>query len=384
MSINLIIQKHPEIESYDTIVSNDIENLLKPLKGVVEEYFQIGGAYFKKSLVEYIISDQLKLVPLAVFVLFLVIIVSLRSWYAAFSPLITASISVIWTFGFMGMVGIPINIITVIIPALLIVIGSTEDIHIISEYFEGLEHKQDRNFAIEYMAQKIGIAILLTAFTTVAGFASIIVNDITVLKEFGIVTTFGLTSNFLITVFFTPAMLKLRGPKKPLKHKANNDFNIFMKISNICLKIIYINRSMVLGLTILITFLVGFGIYFIKINNDTISYFKKSSEIRIRADKITQHLAGSQNFYIVIDGGKSNAFKEPENLKEVYKIVKYIKDKNYFEKAIGISDFIALVNQEMNEGNKSYYKIPDSRELISQYYLMFHRKDLENNVSSDF
>lgn len=39
MSINLIIQKHPEIESYDTIVSNDIENLLKPLKGVVEEYF---------------------------------------------------------------------------------------------------------------------------------------------------------------------------------------------------------------------------------------------------------------------------------------------------------------------------------------------------------
>lgn len=384
MAINLIIQKHPEIESYDKIVSSEIETYLKPLNGVIEEYFQIGGPYFKKSLVDYIISDQLKLVPLAVLMLFLVVIISLRSWYGAFSPLITAGLSVIWTFGFMGMVGIPINIITVIIPALVIVIGSTEDIHIVSEYFEGLEHKEDRNFAIEFMAGKMGIAILLTGFTTVAGFASIIVNDITVLKQFGIVTTFGLISNFLITVFYTPAMLRLRGPLKAPTHSDPGKTSNFEKIGDFALKIVYWNRGLVFGVVVLVTILVGFGIYYVKINNDTVSYFKKKSDIRIRADKVKEHLAGAQNFYIVVDAGKPNAFKDPNNLKEVYKIVKHLNETKYFDKAIGVSDFISLVNQEMNEGNKKFYTIPDSKELVSQYYLMFHRKDLENNVNPDF
>ncbi|MGC8768019.1 MMPL family transporter [Calditerrivibrio sp.] len=384
MAINIIIEKHPEIKSYDTIVSKEIESYLKPLNGVIEEYFQIGGPYFKKSLVEYIIKDQIKLVPLAVLVLFIVVIISLRSLYGALSPLVTAGLSVVWTFGFMGLIGIPINIITVIIPALVIVIGSTEDIHMISEYFEGLEHKQDRHFAIEFMANKMGIAIFLTAFTTIAGFSSIITNDITVLKQFGIVTTFGLIANFIITVFYTPAMLRLRGPLEAPTHSDRSDSNIFQKIANLALKIIYFNRGFVFGVVVVITVAIGFGMNFLRINNDTISYFKKTSEIRLRSDIVKEHLAGAQNFYIVVDAGKPGAFKNPHYLKEIYKIVNHLNETKYFSKSIGISDFIALVNQEMNEGNKKFYVIPESKELIAQYYLLFHRKDIENNVNADF
>lgn len=383
LAINVQILKKPDVDNYDTIVTEEIEKVLSKLDGKVQTYFQIGAPYFKHSLVEYIINDQMTLVPIAVFFLFVVLVLSLRSLNAALMPLATSGISVIWTFGFMAYMGIPVNIITVIVPSLLIVIGATEDIHMLSEYLEGLEHNNDRNMAIDYMASKVGLAVLLTAFTTVAGFSSIILNDITILKQFGVVTTFALASNFIITVSFIPSFLRFFGRTEHAKHH-NSDDNFFTRIIDKIIKLIYWNKFIVLSVLLTFAVVMGAGIFQIKVNNDTLSYFKASSEIRQRADILTHELSGVQSFYVTVDAKKKNAFKSPEILKKIFAFEEFIRSTGDFDKVTGIPDFIALVNREMRDGNQEFYKVPDSKGLVSQYLLMFHRKDLERYVTGKY
>ncbi len=168
----------------------------------------------RSDLTAKIRADQQVFLPLSVLVLLLTLALSLRRATAALMPLVTAGVSVLWTLGFMGWLGIPVNIMTSIVPALVIIIGSTEDIHLLAEYAAGVRDGLGRRAAIGRMADNMGVAVLLTFVTTYLGFLSIALNDIQLLYQFGLVASSGLFFNFVITVVLVPVMLRFIGHRK--------------------------------------------------------------------------------------------------------------------------------------------------------------------------
>ena len=146
-------------------------------------------------------------------------------------PFCTAGLSLIWTLGFLGVMGIPINIMTSIVPALVVVIGSTEDIHLLAEYAAGIRVGQERSVAIRRMADNTGLAVLLTFVTTYVGFLSIALNDIELLKQFGLAASTGLLFNFIITVLLVPVILCRFGHRRPNKPQANARLSLFQRLA---------------------------------------------------------------------------------------------------------------------------------------------------------
>ncbi|HID45224.1 MAG TPA: hypothetical protein EYP34_05680, partial [Chromatiaceae bacterium] len=96
------------------------------------------------------------------------------------------------------------NIMTSIIPALLIIIGSTEDVHLLTKYLSGIREGKKSKSALRLMANHMGMAVSLTFITTYLGFLSIALNDLALLRQFGIVTSTGLAFNFIATVLIVP------------------------------------------------------------------------------------------------------------------------------------------------------------------------------------
>ena len=65
-----------------------------------------------------------------------------------------------------GVLWVPLNILSAMLPSLIIVIGSTEDTHMIAGYFHGLsKHKEGppRAFATRFMMRKMGVPLVLTS-----------------------------------------------------------------------------------------------------------------------------------------------------------------------------------------------------------------------------
>jgi predicted RND superfamily exporter protein len=143
-ALNLYVVADLTDPEFDIKFTNQVEEIISKMGPEFEMIFQLGNTYTKKSIVSSILRDQVTMVPLSVLVLMILLVVSMRSASGAILPMLTAGSSVIWSAGFMGYMGIPLNILTVIVPSLIVVIGSTEDMHLLSEYVEGLEENDGK------------------------------------------------------------------------------------------------------------------------------------------------------------------------------------------------------------------------------------------------
>ncbi|MCK5101126.1 MAG: MMPL family transporter, partial [Desulfobacteraceae bacterium] len=295
VALNLYVEHDYKDPEFAINFTDSIEKILSEMEPEFEQIFQLGNSYTRKSITTSILEDQTTMVPLSVFVLLLTLLILMRSSAGAILPILTAGSSVLWSVGFMGYIGIPINILTVIVPSLIIVIGSTEDIHLLSEYSEGLnKNKGVKANALDYMISKTGTAVMLTALTTFLGFLSITLNDIEILMQFGIIASFGLFINPLITCLIAPVYLRFFGPKFKHSDKQKKSINekMLMFLADHIIHLIETKKNLLLGIFIVITLFIGVFALNVKVDNDLLGYFKPDSKIRVRSQILNEEIAG--------------------------------------------------------------------------------------------
>jgi uncharacterized protein len=385
-AINLFVGGDPDDPEYNTTFSRAVDDKLSELGGTFQRVFQLGNSYTKRLISENIMGDQVTLVPFSALVLLLTLLITMRTPSAPILPVITAGTSVLWTVGFMGYMGIPLNILTVIVPSLIIVIGSTEDMHLLSEYIEGLEHKGTKEAALHYMASKTGTAVMLTAMTTFLGFLSITLNKIVILKQFGIVASFGLFVNPILTCMVAPVYLRLFGMKKAKEKSAKVSImdKLLTVLGDRIIHLIHGHKWKVFAVIFGTAVVVSLFTFNVKVDNDLLGFFKSSSNIRLRSDVLHEKICGAQPFYIRINGYNPNTFKDPNNLRVVYQIQQFIDEKGWFDKTTSLADYVSMIHCEMNDGDEALRKIPENAALIPQYLLFLNRDEIERFTTPDY
>ena len=191
MAINLYLGDISLEGKQDTYVSTSIESVLKHYKADFDEIYQIGLPYVRHTLEQQVVHDQLVLVPQSLLILIIVLIVMLRNLNGGVVPLVTSVTSIVWVLGFMSVLDIPLTLVTAIVPMLLIIIGSTEGVHLVSEYLLAKKKGMTKSEAVRIMARRKGFASLMTFVTSWFGFASVAVNPLEVLREFSIIASSG-------------------------------------------------------------------------------------------------------------------------------------------------------------------------------------------------
>jgi len=343
------------------------------------EIYHIGAAKVKVDIVNAINRDGLRLTPLAACMVGIVLFLFFRTSSANLIPVLTGLLSIGSTLGFMGVMGFAINPISVMIPTLLLVMGATEDIHLISEYMHGLENGLAKKEAILNMAVKSGTAIFLTSLTTLLGFATIAPNNIPILREFGIAATFGIAINFVLTVLTVPTMLHIYRVPKITKTKDNIIIAGFRRFL-----FALVTRHRVL-VTICLIACVGIcivGIQKVYIETDYKKFFKDDAPVPVLYDKLARDLVGGTNFMVVVETRGKTTFQTHEGLVVVAKLHDYLNQNH--GKAVGMVDLIRKTHQEMNDGDPNAYAIPQNNNLLAQYNLMMDADSLARFVNHDF
>ncbi|HOK07335.1 MAG TPA: MMPL family transporter, partial [Syntrophales bacterium] len=320
-AVNLYVDVDRNDPDFHTKFSKKVDEVAAKYEKSFDRLFQFGNSFSRRAIAENIISDQMRIAPMAVSVLVITLILALRNFSAGMMPMLTAGTSVLWTFAFMVLVGIPINVLTVIVPSIMIVVGSTEDLHMLSEYMMGIEETNgDADKSIELMSSKLGLAVLMTALTTFLGFLSIVYNDISMLVQFGIVSSFALFINPCITFTLGPAYLHFFGPRKVRKHeeKVHYTDRIFNWVRHGIINLVNHPKRKIAASVVFALFAAGAlgATYFVKVNNDFIAYFKESSELRQRSAVLHKELSGAQTFFIRITGNAPDTFKQSEYLSQ--------------------------------------------------------------------
>lgn len=382
MAINVYYDPTKYYRGFDEAVANKLNQLLEPLKSSLDRVFFIGDPYIRSGISERIRADQQLILPGAIILLIITLSVSLRNIQAALIPLMTAGISVIWILGLMAYLTIPVNVMNSVIPALLIIIGSTEDIHLLAEYLSGLQQGKSRQQALGFMASNMGTAVMLTFVTTYVGFLSISLNDLSLLQQFGLLTSSGLLFNFIVTLLLVPACLSVFGKIK-VEAQATTDNNVFQFITRRLFEITEKHRFRVIFLLVSTALLGIYSAMDLRINNNVMDYFSSNSDFAKNSQILHRDISGIQTFSIVLSG-EVGTFQQVPYIEELWSIQEYLKETRLFDKSFSFADFIAVVHSGIDGERPGEVYLPTQNEVVSGYMTFLDHQVARALVSPDY
>ncbi len=332
------------------------------------QLYQIGAPVIGYTLTKYT-EKNLKTLPIfAGLIMFIVLLLCFRSLRGALVPLTSVSISLIWTFGLMGLVGASLSMVTMIIPVLLIAVGTAYALHIMAAYNDETRRRPEHKEAIVAGLVRICLPTVLTSATTIVGFASLILNEIQVTKEFAIFSCLGLLFMLAIHLTFIPAVLSLL--KKPNLTKVSSPGKPFL-IESFLVKVLRItidHPKAVIVFSSLIALVAAAGIFRIKVETTPINYFKEKAPLRIAFKDVYKNLSGIYPVNVVLRSKKPGYFKSPNVLRQIEAFQNFVVGIDGVDIATSVVDLIKfeeLLTRNFRDKAK-YYVLPADPFIIQE------------------
>jgi len=337
-----------------------------------EEFFISGPTVVEALQGHYMIKDLKFLVPLVNIVLIVFLFMFFRNIRGMVLPLVAVGISSIWTIGLMPLLDIPLTMVTSVLPVALIAVGSAYGIHALENVFsDAAEGKKGKEGVVDALC-RVGLPIIMAGFTTIAAFVSLCTSAIVPLKQFGALSGFGLLVSVLISLTFLPAVLTIldaKGKEYVPHHHSNKDI-----ISPILRWFSYVSltkSNLILGISVVLLIVSTMFGFLVKSDLNLIEDFRKGSPIRVADEILNERFGGTSLFNVVFEGLEPDDMKEPAVLRKIEQLQERLKAHNDIGKAVSIVDFIKRMNQAIHDGDPAFYVIPESKELVAQYLLLF-------------
>ncbi len=332
-------------------------------------------------------EDMKRMVPIVLLVIFLVLFLTLRSFKGTLITLGVVFFSTIWAFGLMAVVNIPIYAVSTMIPVMLIAIGVADGIHLYSHLHTFIDHNPTagKKEAIKDMIKHMWKPVVMTSITTAVGFISLLTSQVYPVKYFGIFTAFGVMMAMVFSLIFLPAGIMIFGLPKARKINKDEDKggHSHSKLANNFASIVVKNKYVSLVGTAVIIVLSVIGMQKIWINSSFLDKFEEDSDI-VQTDKfINEHFGGTSTLNLILDAdGKKDVFKEPEVLKLVDKMQKDVNNQlQVVGNTFSLADYVNRMNKVMNADDEAYNTIPDSKDMIAQYLLLYEMSGDPENLN---
>lgn len=172
----------------------------------VDSDITVFGAGVVAAESQTVIGDSLLIVVPAAVVLILVFLVfSYRDPLDLVLGVVALAMAVLWTFGFLGLAGIPFSQLLIAVPPLLLAVGIDFGIHAVNRYREERVEGLDVKPAMRVATDQLLVAFFIVTGTTVLGFASNGVSRLAPIRDFGFVAAVGIVFTFLVFGIFLPA-----------------------------------------------------------------------------------------------------------------------------------------------------------------------------------
>jgi predicted RND superfamily exporter protein len=200
-------------------VVGEVETVLRESPPPAGYRYHLGGLpALRVGIVRDLEAEQLFQIPV-VGLLFLVMLACIfRSAAATLLPLISVGAAVVWTVGLMAASGMTFNLITNVLPVLLLIIGVSNCVHVIARYAGEHRREQGTQQATANTLSQMVTACFLTCLTTAIGFVSLATARSETLREFGIEAGIGMGFLYLSTILLLGAALPLFPPPRGQRH----------------------------------------------------------------------------------------------------------------------------------------------------------------------
>ncbi|MBN1997054.1 MMPL family transporter [candidate division KSB1 bacterium] len=326
-------------------------------------------------------ADMKRMVPIVIAVIIIVLLLVQRSIKAGLFTILVVLFSVVWAFGLMAALCIPIYAVSTMIPVMLIAIGVADGIHLYSHLHIYLRKnpRADKKTAVLDMLKKMWKPVVMTSVTTAVGFISLLTSEVYPIKYFGVFTAFGVMMAMFFSLLLIPAGILVFGlPRWKDRNKSGKQHeNRFL---NSIASLVIRHKYTTLFATIIIVAVSVWGATKVWINSSFLDKFEKDSDIVQTDTFINENFGGTSTLNVILDSEKEDAFKQPEILEAIDRLQNDVDGSmQVVGNSFALTDYLKRMNKVMHADSAAYNVIPESKELVAQYLLLYEMSgDPEN------
>ena len=335
----------------------------------------VSGMPYIRTLNSQNIVDEIQwFVLAALLVTSVIFFFFFRSFRATLISMLTVIIGVMWAFGFMGLLGFEITVLTAVIPPLIIIIGIPNCIFLINKYQHEIKKHGNQAKSLQRVITKIGNATLMTNVTTASGFATFIFTQSELLKEFGILASINIIAIFILSLLIIPIIYSYMPlpNDKHLRHLGKQWIEGFVewivKMVRDKRITIYFTSVAVLGISII-------GIFNIKISGSLLEDMPQNAEFFKDIKFFEDKFDGVLPLEIMINTKRPNSVIKLSNLKKMDQLATEIADIKELSAPLSVVNLAKYSKQAFYNNNPKYYQLPTSQE---QTFMSPYIKSMEN------
>jgi predicted RND superfamily exporter protein len=354
-------------------------DLIPTIEAFEDEYdleVRVSGMPYIRTLNSQNIQDEILLFVVgALLITAIIFFFFFRSYRATFITLLVVMIGVVWAFGFIGLFGYEITVLTALIPPLIIVIGVPNAVFLINKYQQEVKKHGNQAKSLQRVISKVGNATLMTNITTASGFATFVFTKSQLLKEFGIIASINIVGIFVLALLIIPIIYSFMPlPKK--RHLNHLEKKWIDTIVNWMERMVRFKRISIYITSVIVIILGIIGVYQIRVSGSLIEDMPKGMQFYKDIKFFEEEFGGIMPLEILIDTKKEKGVMKLSTLKKMEKINEAIEQFPELSKPISITNLVKYSKQAYYKGMPKYYQLPTSQE---QSYIFAYTKNSAGN-----
>ena len=321
--------------------------------------------------------------PVVVVVLLITVWLMFRRLWPALVSLVVSFLAVVWTAGFAVALDHEVSVMIAMVPAVVLVVGFSDVVHLCSAYLLELGDGLDKESAIVRSAEDVGRACFFTSITTFTGFLCLSLIPTPMFRMMGLILGFGVAVALLIAMTLVPILFWWMPQPKPLRRGATSGVHRILdrllqgmeRLSTGRPKAVIAASAVILGLAV-------FGMTQLDIEADFSKRLGEDNPVRQDTRWFEEHFAGSSALDIVIEVPERDGLLDPNRYGRVVEFQERLNDLPEVERGFSLVDLMDTLYAAYTPEQAEEERYPRTRAGLTQLLTLFEGegKDLSRLV----
>lgn len=320
-------------------------------------FFVAGSPMIKHRIMETIQHDLVTFTPPLLLIALVMAGFLLRSLRGPFLVVGVLLLANDLTLGTMGLLGLPLDPMTTLVPTLILVIGVADSLHLLVEQraqARALGPQATGAETILAAAKHTFVPCLLTTATTMIGFGSLFTSNIPPISRFGVAAAMGAAAAFAATFLLIPAVSALL----PAPQAASG---VQARAEGLADRILSRPRLFLCG-SFVFCGLLSLGWLQVRAETDFLAFFPHDDPLNQAVDEIQERFSGVAPCEVLIEG-PVGCSRDPRVLRAVYALERELEGHELVDFAFSAADVVAQANRLLSGGEAS---VPETQEGLDR------------------
>ncbi|MBK6775600.1 MAG: MMPL family transporter [Flavobacteriales bacterium] len=328
------------------------------------EEFAAGGSevhysglpYVRVMLTSLVKGEMPLFMGLSLLVCAILLLIFFRSWRVMWICVLVVAISVVWSFGILGLLDYRITLIMSVISPLVIVTGVPNCVFLINSYQIEFVRHGNKMKALQRVITRVGAAAFMTNATTAVGFTTFMLTYSDSLREFGLVATAGIMVLWALSMVLIPILFSFM-PPPTAKHLRHLDRRWMDVVVDRIVRISHRRRALVYALTVLVFSIALLGMTRLKDESRVVDDLPEHNPVLVHMRWFEKNYHGVIPLEVIIDSKKNGGALKDATLKRIERFCDTLATYPEFSRPISIVDAVKFTKQAFYGGNPEKYAL---------------------------